>query len=72
MPKDMVHLAYNNGKGSLKDILRTLNKLYGRSALYIHLQSELCNIQHTYKEMAQDYYKRLVRLQVAIQDKYPE
>ena len=66
------HLAYKNGKGSLKDILRVLDKLYGRSALYLHLQSELCNIQQMYKESAQDYYERLIRLQVAIQEKYPE
>ena len=72
LPKDTAHLAYKNGKGSLKDILRALDNLYGRSASYVHLQSELCNIQQTYKELAQDYYKRLVRLQVAIQDRYPE
>ena len=46
--------------------------MYGRSASYVHLQSEMCNIQQTYKESAQDYYKWLVCLQVAIQDKYPE
>ena len=71
-PKDTAHLAYKNGKGSLKDILRALDKLYGHSASYIHLQLEMCNIQQTYKESAQDYYERLVRLEVAIQDKYPE
>ena len=71
-PKDTAHLAYKNRKGSLKDILWALDKLYGRSASYVHLQSEMCNIQQTYKESAQDYYERLVRLQVAIQDKYPE
>ena len=70
--KDTAHLAYKNGKGSLKDILWALDKLYGRSTLYVHLQSEMCNIQQTYKESAQDYYKRLVHLQVAIQDKYPQ
>ena len=32
----------------------------------------MCNIQQLYKESAQDYYERLVCLQVAIQDKYPE
>ena len=71
-PKDTARLAYKNGKGSLKDILQALDKLYGRSASYMHLQSEMCNIQQTYKESAQDYYEWLVRLQVAIQDKYPE
>ena len=71
-PKDTAHLAYKNGKGSLKDILQALDKLYGRSASYVHLQLKMCNIQQTYKESAQDYYEWLVRLQVAIQDKYPE
>ena len=28
-PKDTARLAYKNGKGSLKDILRALDKLYG-------------------------------------------
>ena len=65
-PKDTACLAYKNRKGSLKDILWALDKLYGRSASYVHLQSE------TYKESAQDYYEQLIRLQVAIQDKYPE
>ena len=72
LPKDTARLAYKNGKGSLKDILLALDKLYGRSTLYIHLQSEMCNIQQTCKESAQDYYECLVHLQVAIQDKYPE
>ena len=38
----------------------------------MHLQSEMCNIQQLYRESAQDYYERLVHLQVAIQDRYPE
>ena len=71
-PKDTAHLAYKNGKGSLKDILQALDKLYHLSTSYIHLQSEMCNIQQTYKESAQDYYEWLVHLQAAIQDKYPE
>ena len=71
-PKDTAHLAYKNGKGSLKDILWALDKLYGGSTSYVYLQSEMCNIQQTYKESAQDYYEHLVCLQVAIQDKYPE
>ena len=71
-PKDTARLAFKKKKGTLRDILKALDKLYGRSALYVHLQSEMCNIQQLYKESAQDYYERLVRLQVAIQDKYPE
>ena len=71
-PKYTARLAYKNGNGSLKDILQALDKLYGRSVSYVHLQSEMCNIQQTYKESAQDYYEQLVRLQVAIQDKYLE
>ena len=71
-PKDTAGLAYKNGKGSLKDILQGLDKLYGRSASYVHLQLEMCNIQQTYKESAQDYYETLLCLQVAIQDKYTE
>ena len=30
-PKDTAHLAYKNGKGSLKDILQALDKLYSCS-----------------------------------------
>ena len=71
-PKDTACLAYKNWKRSLKGILRALDKLYSRSASYVHLQSEMCNIQQTYKETAQDYYKWLVWLQVAIQYKYSE
>ena len=71
-PKDTARLAFKKGKGTLKDILKALDKLYGRSASYVHLQSEMCNIQQLYKESAQDYYERLICLQVAIQDKYPE
>ena len=71
-PKYTTHLAYKNRKGSLKDILQALDKLYSRSASYVHLQSEMCNIKQTYKESAQDYYEQLVWLQVAIQDKYPD
>ena len=44
-PKDTACLAYKNRKGGLKDILRALDKLYSRSASYVHLQSEMCNIQ---------------------------
>ena len=67
-PKDTAQLAFKKGKGTLKDILKALDKLYGRSASYVHLQSEMCNIQQLYRESAQDYYERLVCLQVAIQD----
>ena len=67
-PKDTARLAFKKGKGTIKDILKALDKLYGRSASYVHLQSEMCNIQQLYRESAQDYYERLVRLQVAIQD----
>ena len=71
-PKDTARLAFKKGKGTLKDILKALDKLYGQSASYVHLQSEMCNIQQLYRESAQDYYERLVCLQVAIQDRYPE
>ena len=56
-PKDTAHLAYKNRKGSLKDILQALDKLYSHSTSYVHLQSEMCNIQQTYKESSQDYYE---------------
>ena len=69
--KDTARLANKRGKGTLADILLVLDKAYGRSALYVHLQLELCNIQQMYKESAQDYFERMVQLQVAIQDKYP-
>ena len=55
-PKDMAKLTYKKGRGSLADILQVLDKAYGRSASYVHLQSELCNIQQMYKELAQDYF----------------
>ena len=70
-PKDTARLANKRGKGTLADILLVLDKAYGRSASYVHLQSELCNIQQMYEESAQDYFEQMVRLQVAIQDKYP-
>ena len=57
LPKDTARLAFKKGKGTLKDILKALDKLYGRSASYVHLQSEMCNIQQLYKESAQDYYE---------------
>ena len=56
-PKDMARLANKRGKGTLADILLVLDKAYGRLASYIHLQSELCNIQQMYKESAQDYFE---------------
>ena len=40
-PKDTACLAYKNGKGSLKDNLWALDKLYSRSTSYMHLQSEM-------------------------------
>ena len=71
-PKDTAQLAFKKGKGTLRDILKALDKLYGWSASYVHLQSEMCNIQQLYRESNQDYYEWLIRLQVAIQDRYPE
>ena len=56
-PKDTARLAFKKGKGTLKDILKALDKLYGWLASYVHLQSEMCNIQQLYKESAQDYYE---------------
>ena len=69
--KDTARLANKRGKGTLANILQVLDKAYGQSASYVHLPSELCNIQQTFKESTQDYFERMVRLQVAIQDKYP-
>ena len=43
-PKDTARLAFKKGKGTLKDILKALDKLYGRSASYVHLQSG--NVQY--------------------------
>ena len=70
-PKNTAKLTYKKGKGSLLDVLKVLDKVYGQSVSYVHLQSELCNIQQMYKESAQDYFQHMVRLQVTIQDKYP-
>ena len=56
-PKDTARLANKRGKGTLADILLVLDKAYGRSASYIHLQSELYNIQQMYKESDQDYFE---------------
>ena len=56
-PKDTARLANKRGKGTLADILLVLDRAYGRSAPYVHLQSELCNIQQMYKESAQDYFE---------------
>ena len=55
--KDTTRLANKRGKGTLADILQVLDKVYGRSASYVHLQSELCNIQQMFKESAQDYFE---------------
>ena len=63
-PKDTAKLAYKRVKGTLKDILQVLDKAYSWSALYVHLWSELCNIQQMYEESAQDYFQRMVQLQV--------
>ena len=70
-PKDTARLANKVSKGDLNAILTALDKTYGRSASYVHLQSEICSIQQLHRESVQDYYQRLVRLQVAIQDKFP-
>ena len=56
-PKDTARLANKRGKGTLANILLVLDKAYGRSASYVHLQSELCNIQQMYKESTQDYFE---------------
>ena len=55
--KDTVRLTNKRGKGTLADILQVPDKAYGRSVSYVHLQSELCNIQQMFKESAQDYFE---------------
>ena len=57
LPKDTTRLTNKRGKGTLANILQVLDKAYGRSASYVHLQSELYNIQQMFKESAQDYFE---------------
>ena len=65
-PKADADAEYQDGQGSLKDILSVLDKVYGRQTSFIALQSELCNMTQQYNETAKNYYQRLSQVMVSL------
>ena len=61
---------YNQGDKALKDILGVLDKVYSGHTSYIALQSELCNMQQAYGELAKSFYQRMTLIIVQIQEKH--
>ena len=69
-PKSDALAEYNQGDKSLKDILGVLDNIYSEQTSYIALQSELCNMQQAYGELAKAFYQRMIPIIVQIQEKH--
>ena len=60
--------AMEDGDGSLKSIMTTLDQVYGGATMYTALLHKLNSIQQAHGEMAKDYYERVVQIRVKLQE----
>ena len=61
-------MAMDDGDGSLPSIMEVLDSVYGGATTYSTLISKLNMIQQGNREVAKDYYERVVQLRVKLQE----
>ena len=60
--------AMEDGDGSLKSIMTTLDQVYGGATTYTTLLHKHNSIQQTHGEMAKDYYECVMQIRVKLQE----
>ena len=67
-PRHTAKAAMEDGDGSLKSIMSTLDQVYGGATTYTTLLDKLNSIQQGYDEAAKDYYERVLQIRVKLQE----
>ena len=57
-----------DGDGSLKSVMSTLDQVYGGTTTYTTLLNKLNSVQQGYDETAKDYYKCVLQIRVKLQE----
>ena len=57
-----------DGDGSLKSVMSTLDQVYGGATTYTSLLNKLNSVQQGYNETAKDYYERMLQIRVKLQE----
>ena len=67
-PGETASVAYEKGKGTLKEVLEALDTVHGRSISYIKLHSDLCAMRQYYDEDVVCYYTRMNSIVYLLQE----
>ena len=67
-PGETASVAYEKGRGSLKEVLEALDTVHGRSISYIKLHSDLCAMRQYYDEDVVCYYTRMNSIVYLLQE----
>ena len=57
-----------DGDGSLKSVMSTLDQVYGGATTYTTLLNKLNSVQQGYDETAKDYYKCVLEIRIKLQE----
>ena len=67
-PRHTVKVAMEDGDGSLKSVMSTLDQVYGGATMYTTLLNKLNSIQQGYDETTKDYYECVLQIRVKLQE----
>ena len=67
-PRHTAKAAMEDGDGSLKSVMSTLDQVYGGATTYTTLLNKLNSVQQGYDETAKDYYECVLQIRVKLQE----
>ena len=67
-PRHTAKAAMEDGNGSLRSVMSTLDQVYGGATTYNTLLNKLNSVQQGYDETAKDYYECVLQIRVKLQE----
>ena len=67
-PTHTAKASMEDGDGSLKSVMSTLDQVYGGATMYTTLLNKLNSVQQGYDETAKDYYEHVLQIRVKLQE----
>ena len=67
-PRHTAKAAMEDGDGSLKSVMSTLDQVYGGATTYTTLLNKLNSVHQGYDKTAKDYYERVLQIRVKLQE----
>ena len=67
-PRHTAKAAIEDGDGSLRSIMGTLDQVYGGATTYTTLLNKLNSVQQGYDETAKAYYEQVLQIRVKLQE----